>query len=264
MQQLLKIMARLRDPLSGCPWDREQTFDSIAAHTIEEAYEVADAISRGDMEELKDELGDLLFQIVFYAQMAQEQGRFDFQGVVDAINEKMLRRHPHVFADEAVADVAEQNAAWERHKAQERSLKSAGQASGQLHGVALGLPALLRAEKLQKRAAKVGFDWTRIQPVLGKVREELAELEQELARQSAATRLREEMGDLLFSCVNLARHLGVDAEGALRDANGKFERRFQALESVLAQRGRAPADASLEEMDAIWEQIKGDGGPWHA
>ena len=264
MDQLLQIMARLRDPVSGCPWDREQTFDSIAPHTIEEAYEVADAIARGDMDDLKDELGDLLFQIVFYAQLAKEQGRFDFQAVAEAISGKMLRRHPHVFGDQTVANVEQQNAAWERHKAQERSLKSAGQASGQLHGVALGLPALLRAEKLQKRAAKVGFDWRQVDAVLNKVREELAELEQELARQSAALRLREEMGDLLFSCVNLARHLGVDAEGALRDANGKFERRFQALESVLAQRGRAPADASLEEMDAIWEQIKGDGGPWHA
>ena len=257
MRQLLEIMARLRDPRSGCPWDKEQTFDSIAPHTIEEAYEVADAISRGDMDELKDELGDLLFQIVFYAQMAKEQGSFDFQAVVDAINEKMLRRHPHVFGDDEINDLAEQNAAWERHKAQERRAKSLSDSQGQLHGVALGLPALMRAEKLQKRAAKVGFDWNEADAVLDKVHEELGELEQARKQQSAAL-LREEVGDLLFTCVNLARHLGVDAESALRDANGKFERRFQALEAELAQRGRTPGDASLDEMDAIWDRIKAD------
>ncbi len=264
MDQLLQIMARLRDPVSGCPWDREQTFDSIAPHTIEEAYEVADAIARGDMDDLKDELGDLLFQIVFYAQLAKEQGRFDFQAVADAISGKMLRRHPHVFGDQTVANVEQQNAAWERHKAQERSLKSPAGPAGQLQGVALGLPGLLRAEKLQKRAAKVGFDWPQVDAVFDKVGEELGEVAQELTRNAGPQRLREEIGDLLFSCVNLARHLGVDAEGALRDANGKFERRFQALEEILGQHGKAPADASLQEMDVIWQQIKHRGEPGHA
>lgn len=255
MDQLLEIMERLRDPEAGCPWDREQTFKTIAPHTIEEAYEVADSIERGELEELREELGDLLFQIVFYAQMAKEQGSFDFHGVVAAISEKMLRRHPHVFGDEEIADAAEQSAAWERHKSAERKAKS-DRLPSQLDGVAMALPALVWAEKLQKRASRVDFDWASAEGALSKVREELVELEEGLARGSGQGRLREEMGDLLFSCVNLARHLDIDAEHALRDANGKFERRFRAVESMLIGQGKTLTQASLQEMDTIWDEIK--------
>ncbi len=233
INELIEIMARLRDPQGGCPWDREQTFATIVPYTIEEAYEVADAIERGDMGELRDELGDLLFQVVFYAQMAREQGSFDFSDVVQAINTKMLRRHPHVFADAEVADVAEQSLAWERLKAEERRKKAEEGAHSQLDGVAQALPALLRAEKLQKRAAKVGFDWPDVAGVVAKVNEELNEITDELEDAGDAVRLREEVGDLLFSCVNLARRLEVDAESSLREANGKFEKRFRRMEQIL-------------------------------
>ena len=256
MQKLLDIMARLRDPASGCPWDREQTFATIAPHTIEVAYEVADAIERGEMGELKDELGDLLFQVVFYAQMAREKGVFDFEDVVAAISEKMLRRHPHVFADARIADVAEQSADWERHKAEERAARSRDGAPSEMEGVARALPALARAGKLQKRAAKVGFDWPSEAGVLDKVAEELAEVRAELAKDREPNRVSEEMGDLLFSCVNLARHLGVDAETALRAANAKFEYRFMGMENSLLQKGRRLSDLSPEAKDRLWEEIK--------
>ncbi len=256
MQKLLDIMARLRDPASGCPWDREQTFATIAPHTIEEAYEVADAIERGEMGELKDELGDLLFQVVFYAQMAREEGAFDFEDVVGAISEKMLRRHPHVFADARIADVAEQSADWERHKAEERAARSRDGAPSELEGVARALPALARAGKLQKRASKVGFDWPSEAGVLDKVAEELAEVRAELAKDREPNRVGEEMGDLLFSCVNLARHLGVDAETALRAANAKFEYRFRGMENSLLQKGRRLSELSSKAKDRLWEEIK--------
>lgn len=256
MQQLLEIMARLRDPERGCPWDLEQTFATILPHTIEEAYEVADAIQRGEMSDLRDELGDLLFQIVFYAQMASENGAFGFDEIVSGISEKMVRRHPHVFGSEKVAGVAAQSEAWERHKAAERKLRNAGAPPSELDGVALALPALIRAEKLQKRAAKVGFDWPSVAGPLAKIREEIREIEAELGDQKEPQRLRDEMGDLLFSCVNLARHLGVDAESSLRLANAKFEQRFHALEAHLENQGDTVTGLSADQLDVIWEKVK--------
>jgi len=259
MEKLLEIMARLRDPETGCPWDKEQTFLTIAPHTIEEAYEVADAIERGDMDELKEELGDLLFQVVFYAQMASEQGSFDFLEVANAISEKMLRRHPHVFADDRVADVAEQSAAWERHKAAEREARVGEGPTSHLAGVARALPALVRAEKLQKRAAKVGFDWPAVDGVLPKVREEMKEIEEELASGAEPSRLQDEVGDLLFSCVNLARHLVVDAESSLRQANEKFEGRFREMEALAHRRGRSVQDLDTDALERLWEEVKQEG-----
>jgi MazG family protein len=249
-------MERLRDPEEGCPWDRDQSFATIAPHNIEEAYEVADAIQRGEMDELREELGDLLFQIVFYTQMAKEEGYFDFQDVVAAITEKMLRRHPHVFGDEVIADADEQRRAWERHKARERSEKGEQQIVSQLDGVTRALPALSRAEKLQRRAADVGFDWPEISGVFHKIWEELEEVTAEIEDGSDHDRLEEEIGDLLFACVNLARHAGVDAEAGLRKSNSKFIDRFQAIERKLAAGGRTLKEADLEEMDALWEQVK--------
>jgi len=255
IDDLRAIMARLRDPEGGCPWDCRQTFASIAPYTIEEAYEVADAIRRGDMDELRDELGDLLFQVVFHAQMAKELQEFEFADVVDAICEKMLRRHPHVFAGAEYASEAELRVAWEAQKKREREGKAEAQASV-LDGVARALPALMRAEKLQKRAARVGFDWDDARGVIDKCREELVELEAELTVERDQAAIHGELGDLLFACVNLARHTGVDAEQALRQANDKFERRFHGIEQALAGAGRRIEDASLEEMDELWTQIK--------
>ncbi|MES9960430.1 MAG: nucleoside triphosphate pyrophosphohydrolase [Sedimenticola sp.] len=259
MQQLLEIMAALRDPENGCPWDREQTFESISRHTIEEAYEVADTIAHGDMMELKDELGDLLFQVVFYAQMAREEGHFDFRDIEQAICEKMLRRHPHVFGDVSIDTAEEQTEAWEQLKAEERKSKAGEEKHSHMDGVARALPALVRAEKLQKRAAKVGFDWTDRRDVIAKIREELDELEQELDGAGPPGRVSDEMGDLLFSCVNLARHLGLDAEHALRGATGKFEGRFRAMEGALEEEGRDLHNVSLEQMDEVWERVKAQG-----
>lgn len=256
MQRLLEIMARLRDPDNGCPWDLQQTLESILPHTIEEAYEVAEAIRRGEMSELRDELGDLLFQIVFYAQVASENRAFDFGDIVSGICEKMVRRHPHVFGDEHVAGVAEQSEAWERHKAAERKLRNIGVPASELDGVALALPALIRAEKLQKRAAKVGFDWSSVAGPMAKIGEEITEIEAELSDQPKPERLSDEMGDLLFSCVNLARHLGVDAETALRQANAKFDRRFRALETHVENQGDAVCGLSGDQLDVIWEKVK--------
>ena len=251
MNRLLQIMARLRDPRTGCAWDVEQTFATIAPYTIEEAYEVADAIGKEDWTGLKGELGDLLFQSVFHARMAEEAGLFDFADVAQAISDKMVQRHPHVFGEEGARTAEEQTAAWEAQKARERG----GQGMKRtLDGVALALPALKRAEKLQNRAARVGFDWPDIGPVLDKVAEEAREVVE--ARDQGPNRLEEEVGDLLFVCANIARHLGVDPEAALRRANAKFERRFAAIEDELRARGRAPAESSLEEMDAIWDAVR--------
>jgi ATP diphosphatase len=260
VEQLVEIMERLRDPRDGCPWDREQTFETIVPYTIEEAYEVADAIERSDMEELRGELGDLLFQVVFYAQMARERGEFDFYDVVAAINEKMIRRHPHVFSDESVADAEEQTRAWERHKASEREGRATGGPLGHLDGVARALPALLRAEKLQKRAAKVDFDWPDLRGVIAKVHEEIGEIEEAMEQGQDKASLESEVGDLLFSCVNLARRLGVGAETALRQANGKFERRFNGVEARLRAQGVSLADADLDAMDSLWELEKQEEG----
>ncbi|UWP99954.1 nucleoside triphosphate pyrophosphohydrolase [Aliiroseovarius crassostreae] len=253
MERLREIMRRLRDPKSGCPWDIEQDFSTIAPYTIEEAYEVADAIERQAWEELKGELGDLLFQSVFHAQMAEEKGLFSFDDVADGMSDKMVARHPHVFGDESRDKSAEQQTRdWETIKAAERAAKAQ---KGVLDGVAIGLPALLRAAKLQKRAARVGFDWPETTQVLDKLQEEARELV-EAKNRLTQEEIREEMGDLLFVIANLARHLDVEPEEALRKANAKFERRFSYIEQRLAEQGRQPEDSSLDEMDALWNEIR--------
>ncbi len=253
LRELLAVMSRLRDPRDGCPWDLEQTFASIVPHTIEEAYEVADCIERGDLEQLPGELGDLLFQVVFYAQIASEQDRFDFADVVAAITAKLIARHPHVFGDEETVDAAEQTRRWEARKANERRLRDA--ATGTLDDVPLGLPALTRARKLQQRAARVGFDWPDIHGVVAKVSEEFEEVEQAVAGGNPRE-VSEELGDLLFACVNWARHLGVDPESALRAASGKFERRFRYIERALREQDVAIEHASLALMDDLWDEAK--------
>jgi len=253
IQALLHLMARLRDPQSGCPWDLEQDFDSIVPYTIEEAYEVADAIQRRRYDELKDELGDLLFQVVFHSQLAHESGLFGFDDVVEAIVEKMTRRHPHVFGDAVVEDAEQQSRAWEELKARERSDRD--KQTSLMDQVPLALPSLTRAAKLQKRAAKHGFDWPDAAPVMDKVREELGELQAELETGDRA-RIEEELGDLLFSCVNLARHLELDPEHTLRQANEKFSRRFRALEDHYRSIEGGLASTSPEQMEAVWSKIK--------
>jgi len=253
---LLQLMARLRSPDGGCPWDIEQTFASIAPHTIEEAYEVADAIDHGDMAHLKDELGDLLFQVVFYAQMAKEQGDFDFHDIAAGITDKMIRRHPHVFGSQTGIDDAEaQTVNWEALKAEERKAKADGKQHGALEDVSAGLPALMRATKLQKRAARVGFDWPDAKPVFDKFREEAAELEAEIESGDEKA-MEHEVGDLLFTCVNLARKLDIDPEAALRQANGRFEARFGHIEHTLWADDRTVEGTSLEELDRLWDQAK--------
>lgn len=249
-------MARLRDPVTGCPWDVAQDFATIAPYTIEEAYEVADAIDRQAWDELKGELGDLLFQSVFHARMAEEAGLFDLDDVATAIADKMIARHPHVFGDESNAKSADQQVSdWEKLKAAERAAKAKG---GVLDDVALGLPALTRAEKLQKRAARVGFDWPDIAMVIDKIAEEARELAE--ARDTLPQdKIAEEMGDLLFVMANLARHLKVDPEDALRRANAKFTRRFAFIEAELAKRGKRPDDSDLAEMDTLWDSAKREG-----
>ena len=260
IDRLLGIMAKLRDPDGGCPWDLEQSFATIAPHTIEEAYEVADAIERGDMAHLKDELGDLLFQVVFYAQMSREAGGFDFAEVADAISDKMIRRHPHVFGEAQVDGAAAQTVAWEAQKESERHAAAAasGARPSALDGVIAGLPAISRAMKLQKRAARVGFDWPEATQVLDKIAEEAAEIRHEMTNGGGPDRLRDEIGDLLFAVVNLARHLDVDPEGALRGTNLKFERRFRRIEDLLAEAGRHAKDASLDELEALWVRAKAE------
>lgn len=253
MDRLLAIMAALRDPDTGCPWDIEQTFATIAPYTIEEAYEVADAIDRDNMDDLRGELGDLLFQSVFHAQMAQDAGAFTFADVARTMCDKMVARHPHVFGDESRdKSAAQQTADWEAIKAQERATRDETRT---LDGVAIGLPALLRALKLQKRAARVGFDWPDVGHVIDKIAEEAAEVVE--ARDTLThDALTEEVGDLLFVMANLARHLDVDPEDALRRANAKFQRRFEGVEDALAASGKTPADSDLAEMDALWDAVK--------
>jgi ATP diphosphatase len=255
LARLLAIMARLRDPRRGCPWDREQSFATIAHYTLEEAYEVADAIARGDMVALKDELGDLLFQVVFHARMAEEAALFGFDDVAAAIADKMERRHPHVFGDMRVESAAAQTAAWEEHKAAERRARAqqAGSGHSVLDGVALALPALLRAVKIQSRAARIGFDWPEARPVFDKLAEEIAELRTELQDGADRARLEDEMGDILFAVTNLARKLDIDPEGVLRRATAKFERRFRRVEVLAAERG---VGADLDALEALWQEVK--------
>lgn len=255
IDSLLDIMAALRDPESGCPWDVEQTFKTISAYTIEEAYEVADAIERMDMHDLKDELGDLLFQVVFHAQMAQEQGEFDFNDVAQAISEKLVRRHPHVFADEAAGSHEELHRAWEQHKKNERRYKQE-QPGSLLDGVASTMPALRWSSKLQKRAAHHGFDWDDAAPVFDKLQEEIEELKVEIQHQDNQERITDEMGDILFACVNLARHIDVNPEQALRDSNLKFIERFKVMEQLLSDEGRVMDDCSVEVLEAYWQKAK--------
>ena len=248
---LLEIMARLRDPQAGCPWDLEQDFRSIAPYTLEEAYEVVDAIEQDDSSALQDELGDLLFQVVFHAQMAQECGWFSFTDVVSGICEKMVRRHPHVFADEVIEDAVAQTHAWERHKERERGTQESA-----LDGVPLALPALTRAYKLQKRASRVGFDWPSIHGVSDKVEEELRELNEEINHHAGIDALSDEAGDLLFAAVNLIRHAGVEPELALRKGNSKFTRRFQQVETFVQEAGQKFSDTDLDTLDYYWEKAK--------
>ncbi|MEE3627324.1 nucleoside triphosphate pyrophosphohydrolase [Nitrospirillum sp. BR 11752] len=262
IDRLLAIMAKLRDPNGGCPWDLEQDFPTIAPHTIEEAYEVADAIEQGDMPALKEELGDLLFQVVFYAQMASERGLWNFNDITTALSDKMVRRHPHVFSEQvgAVADATDQVKNWEAQKAGERAAKAAasGAKASALDGVISGLPALTRAVKLQKRAARVGFDWTQAKEILDKIEEEIGELRAEMEHAvPEKARMQDELGDLVFALANLARHIDVDPETALRGTNAKFERRFRQIEAWLAEGGRGPTDATLDEMEALWQKAKG-------
>jgi ATP diphosphatase len=259
ISRLLEIMAALRTPGTGCPWDLEQDFASIAPYTIEEAYEVADAIARGDLGDLREELGDLLLQVIFHARMAQEQGAFDFSDVVEILTEKLVRRHPHVFGEAQGLTAAAVEGLWDQIKTQEQAQKSrrdrAQHIDSALAGVPVALPALTRALKLQAKAGKVGFDWNDPGAVLAKIREETGEIEAELARNDR-TAAGAEIGDLLFAVVNLARHVGTDPEGALRGTNQKFERRFAAIERVLDQRGKTPAEATLAEMDDLWNAAK--------
>ncbi|MFV3288023.1 nucleoside triphosphate pyrophosphohydrolase [Pseudomonas sp. NY11955] len=263
LEDLLHLMARLRDPQYGCPWDLKQNYASIVPHTIEEAYEVADTIERGDFEHLQGELGDLLFQVVYYSQLAREEGRFEFDGVVDSITRKLIRRHPHVFptgelyapVDTPSLSEAQVKSRWEEIKAEERAEKSQPEQLSLLDDVPAALPALSRAAKLQKRAATVGFDWPAALPVLDKVREELDEVLQAMA-DGDADALEDEVGDLLFAAVNLARHLKHDPEHALRRANRKFERRFRFIEQALRDSGRPIEDCNLDELDALWGEAK--------
>lgn len=254
MARLLEIMRALRDPATGCPWDIEQTFETIAPYTIEEAYEVADAIERGAMDELRGELGDLLLQVVYHAAIGEEKGAFDFNAIAQGISDKMVARHPHVFGDAARdKTVEDQSRDWETAKAAERAKKSETRT---LDGVAFGLPALTRALKLQKRLARVGFDWGQEDPILDIVSEEIRELAE--AREISSDATEDEFGDLLFVLVNLARHWGVDPEAALRRTNAKVAKRFAWVEDRLAEAGRTPADSDLAEMDALWEAAKKD------
>ena len=260
IKRLLDVMAKLRDPDGGCPWDLAQNFSTIVPYTIEEAYEVAEAIDAEDWAALRDELGDLLFQVVFYARMAEEAGRFDFDDVAAGAAEKMVRRHPHVFGDVTVEGAAGQTRAWEAHKAAERAARAArdGRLPSVLDGVADRLPASARATKLQARAARVGFDWPDIAPVFDKIDEEIDEIRAALVDGAPAERLTDEIGDLMFACINLARHADVDVETALRGVNAKFERRFRRIEALLAAEDRTPDGATLEEMDRLWNQAKSE------
>jgi len=261
MQQLLEIMQALRDPDSGCPWDLQQNFQSLIPYTIEEAYEVADAIEQNKLADIKNELGDLLFQIVFYSQLAQEQQAFNFNDVAQAISEKLIRRHPHVFADAQVENAEHQTEVWEKLKQQEREAKAAKQSSqlSCLDDVSRTLPSLMRAEKLQKRAAREGFDWPDIKGVIAKIYEEMDEVKHELdADVQSVERLEDEIGDLFFSCVNLSRFVGVDAEQSLRKANLKFEYRFRNVEKRAKEKNLQLNKMSIDELEALWQAVKKD------
>ncbi|HJM51960.1 MAG TPA: nucleoside triphosphate pyrophosphohydrolase [Alphaproteobacteria bacterium] len=260
IERLLDIMAKLRHPEDGCPWDSEQTFATIAPYTIEEAYEVAEAIGEDDHAALCEELGDLLFQVIFHARMAEEAGAFAFADVVAAVCDKMVRRHPHIFADAQVADAGAQTVAWEAAKAAERATKAerAGRVASILDDVPHGFPALLRALKLQKRASRVGFDWQTALPALAKIEEEIGELRSEIAAGGSPERLADEIGDGLFSFVNVARHLAIDPESALRGTNAKFERRFRHIEAKLAASEESLAEMSLDDLDRLWEEAKSE------
>jgi len=251
IETLLEIMARLRTPGSGCPWDLQQDFHSIAPYTLEEAYEVVDAIEQGDQQALREELGDLLFQVVFHAHMAEQAGWFDFSAVISGICEKMTRRHPHVFAGERIDSAEAQTAAWEAHKQREK-----GEYGSALEGVPLALPALTRADKLQKKASRVGFDWPSIHGVSDKVEEELQELREEIRRNADAEALMDEAGDLLFAAVNLVRHTGTDPEAALRQANHKFSRRFRMVEQLSKAAGKTVKETDLDTLDQYWDEAK--------
>lgn len=253
--RLIEMMNRLRDPVGGCPWDREQDFESILVFTLEEVYELAEAIDCRDFSAIRDELGDLLFHLVFYARMAEEEGRFDFTDVVAGIVDKLERRHPHVFGDEPALSAVDQNRLWERRKVEERR-QNGMERRGYLSGVPDALPALPRALKLQLRAATAGFDWPALPPVIAKLEEEVGEFRQAVAENESPARIEEELGDLLFAAVNVARHAGIDPESALRGANRKFVDRFGRIEAELAARGKHPEQATLEEMDAIWQSLK--------
>jgi tetrapyrrole methylase family protein/MazG family protein/ATP diphosphatase len=255
IERLVEVMARLRDPAGGCAWDLEQTFATIAPYTVEEAYEVADAIERRDMRDLQEELGDLLLQVVFHARMAEETGVFSFDDVAETITAKMVRRHPHVFGDTTVRSAAEQTRAWEDVKAAERAAKGAAKNTSILDAVATTLPALTRAAKLSARAARVGFVWPTTEEIMAKLREEVGELEAEV-KAGGTSRVRDELGDVLFVCANIARALDIDPEDALRATNAKFVRRFGHIEKRLAEAGRGPTDATLAEMDALWDEAK--------
>jgi len=255
MERLLAIMARLRDRADGCPWDVEQTFETIAPYTVEEAYEVADAAERGDLSDLRDELGDLLLQVVFHSRMAEEQGAFAFDDVARAINDKMVRRHPHVFADETYASLAHQKEGWEQLKAAERAEKARSADASLLDDVPIGLPGLTRAVKLSKRAAQVGFVWPTVEDVVTKLHEEVGELIEEV-QAGDLEKARHELGDVLFVVANLARTLDIDPEDAIRYTNAKFVRRFKYVEAELRVRGRTPDQSDLGEMDALWEEVK--------
>ena len=257
LNHLLKIMAQLRDPASGCPWDLEQTFSTIAPYTIEEAYEVADAIEHGDMVALRDELGDLLFQVVFHARMAEEAGHFDFEAVAKAIADKMVRRHPHVFGDENIPSSSAQTVRWETQKAGERAAHAAkkGSKASALDNVPKALPALIRAEKIGNRAARVGFDWLDTSGVFQKIEEEIVEVHAAIAN-GDAEQAADEVGDLLFAVTNLARHLGTNPEASLRRATAKFDRRFRDVEESYAEEGQDMSEVSLDDLEARWQKIK--------
>ncbi len=263
IEQLLTIMQQLRNPEGGCPWDKKQTFQSIVTHTIEEAYEVADAIEKKDFTELKSELGDLLFQVVFYAQLAKEQNLFEFKDIIDTLSEKLIRRHPHVFSESEFADEQAVDANWEAEKEKERALKAQTENKQEsvLDNIPSALPALNRAYKIQKRCARVGFDWNTLTPVVDKIKEEIDEVlvevqRDDLSEQQKQARIEDELGDLLFANVNLVRHLHCNPEQVLRQANNKFEKRFRLVELQVLKQGRQMADCSLQELERIWQEIK--------